>query len=595
MLFVAITTLSANGAFAKGKNNNGQSVVDDEEVILEVDIFEVDGVKFSPFDHVNVYNPNENLSEKQIQKAIDLYNEKSTRSETRGRAGSDKELYINQNNICRVLDKSKDNSPSVFIPMKTEREWRKIHGVEKGANPNGGYKYFADNKNSPIEMNVCCSPKQLRVCGQAVNVNDYLTKGDKLSFDVNIHGAQKTAQVSCIGNNDLKISGVGSCTPSDWKGYSWPWPSKPAGDIKYPGQPITVELFSETFVGDTKDEVNAAIQDWQNDITTNGGSGGSTITITSASAAACNATEPGKVFTQLANTFMYGSTSGYSTRHYPMMSKAKLLSYDPTQDQTGVTAGSLKFDRKLYSKNYDGVNYSTFFKVTLSFDLDGVSANGTKNQIKKELAAEVRKLEEELKDSLNYGGFNLNALKADVENLKQDYIQAVKNIPAVRAQSVDANVLYINSAAAELGLSYVVAPGYNQSAARAKVDNVTARYIDQLDRLYKVKYKHPLYEILPAQVMDMIDYSQFDDIASCNYEIDWEAKQQISVTAAYHSCKAYNPSYPELCEYQTIGKGYHRVPVSDKYKQCMKGKENSTANEEACYDEVHIPALASQW
>jgi hypothetical protein len=304
--------------------------------------------------------------------------------------------------------------------------------------------------------------------------------------------SSRTCQISCPTTE--------ACIA--WNGYGYPWPSRGRGTSVYPGQEITLQLSADIFSGSGVAEVNAAIEQWKQDVL-DGKVQMREVKITSGSGAACNSTGPGTIYRDFLNFFETGSTSGYRAKTYPMMSRAKLLSYDPRKNPRGAIVDSIRFENRVYSTNFDGINFSSYVKTKLSFDIDGVSPQSVKDTIKAEIDKEIQGLVNELK-------------------------------------------------------------------------------------------RYTSYNILPAQVLDTIDYSLFDDVGTCTYELDWENKQQVTATAGYRQCKSVNRNHPDVdtrCEYENLGRGYRRTYSSKAYKACIK----DGGSEGACHDQVHGAALKTEW
>lgn len=146
------------------------------------------------------------------------YLKATTRDANRGRAGKDLPLFINQFGICRAIDNSSATTslPSMFLPLKSEEEWRNTHGVGPGDDPtSGGYSHVSNKPNLP-PIFTCCAPQLIEICG-AYATTGYARLGDTVQMAVN--GGY--AEAKCVGNNQFNImTTTGICGGFDGSGSS---------------------------------------------------------------------------------------------------------------------------------------------------------------------------------------------------------------------------------------------------------------------------------------------------------------------------------------------------------------------------------------
>lgn len=157
------------------------------------------------------------ISEEEEEETQNAYYEITTRDETRGRSGHDIPLFMNAHGICRKVDNTTKHERALFMGVKSAEEWRTVHGVPEGGDPNAGYSIYA-NEDGPdgkiqVAMSVCCSPVILEICGSQVQTG-YAAVGETVSA-WGANGGHATVQ--CIANNDWRVVSVdGICgdTPS---------------------------------------------------------------------------------------------------------------------------------------------------------------------------------------------------------------------------------------------------------------------------------------------------------------------------------------------------------------------------------------------
>lgn len=134
---------------------------------------------------------------------IIAYNTLTTRDATRGRAGHTHALFMDQFGVCRTIDNTAQNAGPVYVPVRTEEEWRAIHGVPAGGDPNGGFTHFANNPNFPATMDVCCRPHAVSICGSTLS-SGYLRVGETAS----LWAGGGFGTVTCTGNNSMSATSV---------------------------------------------------------------------------------------------------------------------------------------------------------------------------------------------------------------------------------------------------------------------------------------------------------------------------------------------------------------------------------------------------
>lgn len=143
------------------------------------------------------------ISEEEKKDVQESYYQLSTRDATRGRSGYDMPLFMNAHGVCRKIDNKEKKELPLFMGVSTPEEWRTVHGVPAGGDPNGGYTVYANEKSPLIgaKMNVCCAPVILNICGSPVQI-DYAQVGDIVS----VWGASGGhASVECFANNDWRV------------------------------------------------------------------------------------------------------------------------------------------------------------------------------------------------------------------------------------------------------------------------------------------------------------------------------------------------------------------------------------------------------
>jgi hypothetical protein len=150
---------------------------------------------------------------------VDFYS-RTTRDAARGRAGHDMALYMNAFDVCRQIDNSAKSLPPVFMGALTEEEWRTVHGVPAGGNPNraseggAGYDVYANDASISVGFQTCCAPVVVNVCGVPLNTG-YGVVGDIATMHVRDGGIFASAQIQCVGNNDWRMRGIeGICSGS---------------------------------------------------------------------------------------------------------------------------------------------------------------------------------------------------------------------------------------------------------------------------------------------------------------------------------------------------------------------------------------------
>lgn len=153
------------------------------------------------------YDPSEeDLEVMTTDEMYDFY-KVSTRDSNRGRAGHTHTLFMNEHGICRAIDNTGGSEEPVFMSVKTAAEWRTVHGVASGANPNGGYAYYANNPDLGVEMSVCCAPILTSVCGVEM-ATGYAKVGD----EVQVFGNGGIATLKCQSNNNyVAVDAAGIC------------------------------------------------------------------------------------------------------------------------------------------------------------------------------------------------------------------------------------------------------------------------------------------------------------------------------------------------------------------------------------------------
>lgn len=136
----------------------------------------------------------------------------TTRDDNRGRAGYNSPLFMNKFGVCRSVDNSARSINPVFMGVSTEAEWRTVHGVPAGGNPNrqteggSGYNAYTNDASIPVGFQTCCSPVLVTICGQQIPTG-YANVGDTAS----ITAAQGFAQIQCVANNTwraLNVEGI---------------------------------------------------------------------------------------------------------------------------------------------------------------------------------------------------------------------------------------------------------------------------------------------------------------------------------------------------------------------------------------------------
>lgn len=165
-----------------------------------VDIIEGDGVDIE----WRAFDAAEDIEEEEQNKYYQL----TTRDPGRGRAGHDMPLFMNAHGICRKIDNTEKKELPLFMGVLGEDEWRTVHGVPAGSDPNGGYTVYANEKGElgeiQAKMTVCCSPVVLNICGSPVQTT-YAQVGDTIS----VWGANGGhASVTCFANNDWRVAGI---------------------------------------------------------------------------------------------------------------------------------------------------------------------------------------------------------------------------------------------------------------------------------------------------------------------------------------------------------------------------------------------------
>jgi hypothetical protein len=138
----------------------------------------------------------------------------TTRDSTRGRAGHEMPLFMNAHGVCRKIDNTAKKEPAVFMGVRTAEEWRTVHGVPEGSDPNGGYNIYANEKKpneeepekgGPIKVGfaVCCAPVLVEICGSSFQTS-YGTVGDIMQ----VWGGGGHATIQCFANNDWRVIGI---------------------------------------------------------------------------------------------------------------------------------------------------------------------------------------------------------------------------------------------------------------------------------------------------------------------------------------------------------------------------------------------------
>lgn len=141
--------------------------------------------------------------------ALEIFYSSTTRDITRGRAGDNSPLFVNEHGICRMIDKTSTSSGGaaaanlnpLFMGFSTAEEWRTVHGVPGGGNPNGGNTSFPNQPD--VDLEVCCSPQFVSICGQQVGTG-YAPVG----VSVYVFARSGAAKVDCVGNNTWNVSRV---------------------------------------------------------------------------------------------------------------------------------------------------------------------------------------------------------------------------------------------------------------------------------------------------------------------------------------------------------------------------------------------------
>lgn len=166
------------------------------------------GVSLVPQDGVDTEWIAFDIDEDEDQEIQREYYTFTTRDEERGRAGHTAPLFMNAHGICRKIDNTAGDINPLFMGVKFEDEWRGVHGVPPGGDPNGGYTHYANVPEISATMSVCCSPILVEICGEMIQTG-YAEVGEVASAWGQTGGY---AELHCAGNNDWRaLNVIGVC------------------------------------------------------------------------------------------------------------------------------------------------------------------------------------------------------------------------------------------------------------------------------------------------------------------------------------------------------------------------------------------------